>query len=197
MWTAASWPTSASSPEDSGPLPEGNYSCVLIKKTGSLMSIDTLDRLAEFGLSEGRDYIKRGVAVEKGIIAVIDGAAVPALDEKEFIYTVADGTQFWANRTEAVAGQYVRMSLAYEIDDRYESADETVTFELPEGMTFIERSLTVDGKAFSCTVTEHSGMQTAAVPVGRRTGTIRFNVIFVLKSRKCDIIYRPSVHGSD
>ena len=161
----------------SDPLPDGNYSCVLMGKTDFLRNVDTLTRLAEFGLTEETDYIRLDVIINKGLITQINGVVVPLLNINNFVYTVADNTRLWANRMEAVTGQYVQMRLMYEIDEKYTTSDETMMIEIPEGMTFVERSLTLNGRACGCQVTDHDGVQTVTVPVNSRKSILRFYVL--------------------
>ena len=169
-----------------GQLPAGAYSVVLMEKTSLLTSVDHLAKFDEFGLSEeNKDYVKKNVTVEEGVIRVLGDITVPDFDESKLYYTVENNTRVWAGSSRAVTGQYVTMRAMYEIADQYTTSGETVLLDIPAGMTFIEGSLTVNGRPAACTVTENpDGGSSVSVPVNTAKGTLRFYVLPVSAGTK-------------
>ena len=169
-----------------GQLPAGAYTVVLMEKTSLLTSVDHLARFDEFGLSEeNKDFVKKNVTVEEGVIRVLGEITVPDFDESKLYYTVENNTRVWAGSSRAVTGQYVTMRAMYEIADQYTTSGETVLLDIPAGMTFIEGSLTVNGRPAACTVTENpDGGSSVSVPVNTAKGTLRFYVLPVSAGTK-------------
>lgn len=154
-------------------LPEGEYTLVVIKKTSLLSSVDRLDTLSGFGLEKDKDFAQVSVEVKNGFITELKEVKVSALDESKLYYTVRENTSFWASTNSPVTGQYVTMRAQYEISSKYTSSEECVQFDLPDDVTMVERSLTVDGKSRGCTVSGNH----VTVNVGKKKGTIRFYVL--------------------
>ncbi len=161
----------------SEPLARGDYAVVVLEWTPVLRSVDSLQRLAQAGLVEQADYALRAVSVDDGVITEVGGVEVPDLDEARFAYTIQDKTMLLANKSEATAWQYVTMKASYEVDEKHRSEGQTVSLEIPAGMVFVSRSLTVDGKPATCTVVDDAGGCTVSVPVNQASGTVRFYVI--------------------
>ncbi len=128
----------------SAALPEGNYRLVLMKKTTLLRSVQSMDKLLQMGLAANTDYVCKDVEVANGYITAIDGVTVPALDESKLYYTVAQSTHFTSSASSATLGKYIQMRLEYAIDPQYQSADEYVTVDIPEGVVFVENSLALN-----------------------------------------------------
>ena len=157
----------------SSAVPAGNYTLVLMKKTSLLRSVDSLDKLSELGLKKDTDYAQMSVTVEKGVITDIREVIVPVLDESKLYYTVSEETNLWTNMNSAITGQYITIRAKYEIDSKYTTTDENLQIELPEDMTLVEKSLTVDGKSKVCAISGN----TVTVNVNQKKGTIRFYVL--------------------
>lgn len=164
----------------SRPLLEGNYIAVLMQKTDLLRSVSTIDKLAEFGLSENADYTVKNISVSNGVITDVGTINIPALDESKLYYTVPENTLFTANSLSMPVGKYVIMRCAYEIDSQYSSANETVTIELPDDMDFISGSLTVDGKLVTCA----KNGNTIEIHANKKSGIIRFYTVATAKGQK-------------
>ena len=163
---------------ESGSLPQGSYMAVFLEKSSLLRSVESIAMLGMMGLSPTTDYTLCTVQVSNGSVTVVDGIKVPAFDESKLYYTVADQTRVWANYKAASTGQYVTVRAMYEIDEKYASEGETLLLEIPEGLTFVERSLTVGGKSAACTVAENEdGTASVTIPVNARKSTVRFYVL--------------------
>ena len=161
-----------------GALPEGTFTFVLMEKTSLLRSVDSYGKLAEFGLNPDTDFAAFDAEVKNGKIRVIDGAEVPAFDESKLYYTLKDSTRVWANVSRTTTGQYVTVRAQYEIDPKHTSTQETLLLEIPAGMTFVEKSLTLNSRASLCTVTANAdGTTSVSVPVNAAKGTARFYVL--------------------
>jgi hypothetical protein len=119
------------------------------------------------------------------VIRVLGEITVPDFDESKLYYTVENNTRVWVGSSRAVTGQYVTMRAMYEIADQYTTSGETVLLDIPAGMTFIEGSLTVNGRPAACTVTENpDGGSSVSVPVNTAKGTLRFYVLPVSAGTK-------------
>lgn len=164
---------SVSSGYTGDPLPQGNYKAVFIKKTDLLRSVSTIEKLGEYGLTNGTDYITKNISITPGVITDVGSVKVPTLNESKLYYTVSENTFFTASNISPLVGKYVVMRCSYEIDKKYTSADEKVTIELPDNVNFTIGSLTVDGTKAAYTSDTHS----VTVPVNKKSGVIRFYVV--------------------
>ncbi|SDK83230.1 Fibronectin type III domain-containing protein, partial [Sarcina sp. DSM 11001] len=165
----------------SKPLSAGDYTLVLIEKTALLQGLDSFGRLAELGLAEGTDFVRQNVTINNGVITVLENVTVPDLDETKLYYTVDNATRFWTAAGKVTTGQYVTLRATYEIDRQKaaQTSGETLTFEIPDGLTFVQGSLTSDGRAAACTVQEDDETGSTQVTVRMNTGkgTVRFYVV--------------------
>ena len=182
-----------------GPLPAGQYTFVLMEKTSMLRGADSLSKLGDLGLTAGTDYAKETLQVQNGLITAQDGITVPDFDETKLYYTVEENTRFWANLSTAVTGQYVTMRASYEIDGKHVSSDQQLRFEIPAGMEFKPDSLTVDGRAASCsTEAGEDGGTTVTVPMaGKARGTVRFYVMPTSSGSKKTYAYLSFKKGGE
>ena len=171
---------SVSSDYTSKPLPSGRYSVVLIQKTDLMSSVSTLSKLADFGMRENVDYILKEISISNGIVSVLDSINVPVLDESKLYYTVSQNTNFTANTASPYAGRYVMMRCEYQIDEKYVSKNETVTIELPDGVSFVKNSLTVNSKAKSYSIDDNK----LIIPSNSNQAVIRFYVAATNIGRK-------------
>jgi len=157
----------------SAPLPADTYTCVIMQKTSLLRSVNSYSALAEYGLSKGTDYLEESVTVKNGVITVLSDLQVPVFDVTKLYFTNAENTRFVSNMTTAATGQYVTLHALYEIEDKHKCSDEAVRLIIPEGLTFVEGSLTVNGKSSACTIDG----DTITVHVGEKKGAVRFYVL--------------------
>ncbi len=156
----------------SEPLEAGGYKLVLIEKTSLLRNISSISKLTEIGLTQGTDYIVENVNIVNGAIAVIDSVTVPDFDESKLFYTVKENTSFAANSSTAVAGKYIVMRAEYKIDPKYQTTGQYVTFDLPEGVSFTDGSLALNGKVYPYTKNGNE----IKVFTNDVSGTVRFYV---------------------
>ena len=171
---------SISSNYESNPLTEGEYTALLIKKTDLLRSVSELSKLAEFGLAENTDYVVKRFNITNGTVTELGEIAVPSFDESKLYYTVADSTLFTANASSVSVGRYVIMRCAYKIDDKHRSSNESVTIELPDGVSFVTRSLTLNGRAKVYSIEGNK----VTVSTKNNEGVIRFYVTATNKGQK-------------
>ena len=168
----------ASSAYTAKALPAGTYSAVIMERTSLLKSVDSFERFAEMGLSEGTDFVTVRSEVKNGVVTVTDGIDVPAFDESKLYFTVAENTFVTVNYQKAATGQYVTVRVRYEIDETYESRKEAVRVEIPANLGFVERSLTVGSKLSACTTVENAdGTVSVTIPTNEKKGTVRFYVL--------------------
>ncbi|MBQ6831684.1 MAG: leucine-rich repeat protein [Oscillospiraceae bacterium] len=153
-------------------LAAGQYTLVLLQKTGLLRSVPSLSALKQYGLVAGTDYARTTVTVENGVLTQLDSVFVPALDLSKLYYTVEENTYFTASKSLAFAGEYIVLRVAYEIDSKFPSSGQQVHIRLPEQLTFEGSSLTLDGKAHPYTLDSNE----LIVNTNRRKGVIRFYI---------------------
>ena len=164
----------------SKPLTAGSYTAVLIKKTDLLRSVSDISNLAEFGLTENNDYFAKSIVITNGKITEAGNVEVPSLDESKLYYTIPEKTMFTASVNSAAVGRYIVMRCAYEIDEKYDSADEKVLIDLPEGVDFVGSSLTLDGKIAAYS----KNGRLIEIVTDKRTGVIRFYTVATEKGQK-------------
>lgn len=169
----------------SAPLKPGKYRVTVMCKTSLLPGISQIERLEDIGLAEGTDYVKFEATVSKGVITELSGINVPKLDEGKLYYTVPNHTYFVSSYSKITAGQYLTMRAAYKIDSQYQSSGQTVRFEIPSGVEFVENSLTVNGKPSTYSVNGNS----LEVIVNDSQGVIRFHVLAVEKGAQTAFAY--------
>jgi len=151
---------------------EGEYTLLFIKKTDLLRSVKKLDRLSDFGLAEDIDYITKNITVETGKVTTVENVVVPVLDESKLYYTVEEKTKVTVNNSSAVVGRYVTVRVEYKIDEKHYSQGERVNIELPEEVSFIDNSLSVNGKIHPYSVADKN----ISVQTNVSEGVIRFYV---------------------
>ncbi len=126
-------------------LPEGNYKVVIIEKTQMLHRVSDISKLEEMGLTAGEDYILGSISVANGKVSELEAADVPEIDEAKLYYTVQDSTDFTSSRYELSQGKLLTLRAEYVIKEEFASKNEYVLISLPEGTSFIEGSVTVNG----------------------------------------------------
>jgi len=151
----------------------GTYTMVLLAQTNLLRSVAKLSALDDFGLVAGTDYVKKTISVSDGMITEISDVTVPALNEDTFSYINTDGTSFVANHSSIAVGQFVTMRLEYEVNESASNALSKVIFHLPEGITFVDGSLSVNGKIAQYSKTDNQ----IAVSTNANKGIIRFYIL--------------------
>lgn len=132
---------------DSGELSAGNYTGIVVTKSNLLTKVASLSVLQDYGLVSGTDYAEFSFAVKDNEITPVTNIEVPKLNEEKLLYTVPENTSFTSNYTEVTAGRYNVFRLEYEIDPKYQTDNQTVTVELPEGTAFVPGSLSLNNKA--------------------------------------------------
>ncbi len=154
-------------------LADGRYDVVIIEKTNLLTAVSDIKKLEKFGLEKDKDYLLYEAKVKNGEIADFGTVSAVDFDESKLIYTVPESTNFTSNNTSVVSGKYITMKAAYKIDEKYETENQTVTIEIPEGLTFVEDSLNVNSKVHNYSFDG----TTVEVKVNEPEGVIRFYVI--------------------
>lgn len=150
----------------------GEYTLVFLEKTGLLRRVDKLSRLTGFGLKANADYVTKAVTIRSGEITTVSGVAVPELDESKLYYTVAGRAGFHASPAAVAAGQYILLRAEYELDSKYSTDGQTVLISLPEGISPVSGSVTVNGRAAAYSVSGN----TVQVPANTRYGVVRLYV---------------------
>lgn len=152
-------------------MPEGEYKLVFMKKTNLLSNVENISRLSEMGLTEGTDYILKTASVKNGAESNIGDVAVPELDENNLYYTVNEDTGLTAASTEIAVGGVVRIKAEYKIKPQYDTSEQKVIFNIPEGMYLIDNCISLDGAAISHYTADGSSV---IVYTNKESGVIRF-----------------------
>ncbi|MCD8049335.1 MAG: leucine-rich repeat protein [Clostridia bacterium] len=134
---------------------DGNYSVVFIEKNSILRSFSSIAKLSEFGLVEGEDYCLVDVGIESGMITEISGVDVPSLDTSKFLYTDSDNTSVSISKSDMTTGNIALLRVEYKISDTYNSNNEELIFDIPEGMDLLTGGVTLDGKSVVYTQDEN------------------------------------------
>lgn len=163
----------ASSSFETNPLPDGNYTLILMQKTDIFSAVSDISRLDAMGMENGTDYIRVDAETRSGRIETIPKLSVPEFDEGRLCFTVKDSTKLTAANLKASAGKYISMRAEYEIDERYESENESVSVILPENIVPAAGSVTVNNNASAYTYED--GVLT--VHTNSNPAVVRFYVI--------------------
>ena len=163
----------------SDPLPEGEYLLVFIKKTDLFRNVSNFSKLAEFGLVADTDYVVRTIQINNGEVIDLGVVSVPILDESKLYYTIAENTKFTSNVTSPQVGRYIVMRCEYKIDPKYSTEDQFITIELPDGIEFVNASLTFNGKQKTCTV----DADTILIHTNQSEGVLRFYIVSTLAEK--------------
>ena len=126
-------------------LASGAYKCVFIKKTSLLRRVSDISRLTELGLRGGQDFVTVEASVENGIITEVGNITVPSFDESKLYYTDDEKTMLSASRYSLTQGKLLTLKAEYSIEDRYDAAEQYVEIVMPDGVQFIENSVTLNG----------------------------------------------------
>ncbi len=151
-------------------MPDGKYSVVFIEKNSLLRSVPSMEKLDEYGLKNGEDYMSENVNITAGVVSEISGLSVPALDTEKLSYTVSENTSVTANKSSIVTGNFVTVRAEYKIDGKYDANEEEIVIELPEGTELIDGSVTADGKTAAYSVNNNA----VTVKTGKPSSIIRF-----------------------
>lgn len=129
----------------SEPLLAGTYSLVVLLNTPVFSGVSSMDMLDTLGLKEGTDYLAKTVQIADGVITNLGAVRVSDFDASSFSYTVPDATGCASKKDQIAVGSLLSVRMEYAIKDEYSSEEEKVILDLPEGLSVISGSLTVDG----------------------------------------------------
>ncbi|MBR2576380.1 MAG: S-layer homology domain-containing protein [Firmicutes bacterium] len=147
----------------------GTYTVVLMKKTRLLRAISSLSRLDELGLRSGSDYIRKNVTIKNGEptdleVDRIPETQIPSLvPEKQLSFT--------AGAAKVPVGNFVTLRASYDLGENENG--EQIRFDIPEGLTVVNNSVTVDGSVHPYTYS--SGV--LRVSTNKSRAVVRFGVI--------------------
>ena len=154
-------------------LPDGDYTLILTEKSSALPTVSSLESLSELGLTPESDYKQSKISVNSGVITDLGTLTVPELNESKLFHTVAANTFISTSARSAAAGRYISVRVQYELESQYDASDELIFVEIPDGLTFVENSVSKDSK--SCPYTFDGRILT--VMTGKKAGTIRLYVL--------------------
>ena len=167
---------------ESIPLPAGKYYVIAMDNVSMAEHISMRSQLSKFGLVSGTDYVQKSVTVSAGKIASVSSLLVPSFSGENLDYLVSGKSSFTVSSSSPVVGQYIAMSLKYEIDAKYVASHPKIRISLSDGLAFIAGSLTVNGQsAASTNVDNQITIETAD---GTAEGNIRFYVLPTAKGEK-------------
>ncbi len=114
-------------------LTEGDYTVVLMEKTGLLRSVSNRKELDDLGLTEGEDYVTVKAAVRNGMLTVLSEITVPVLDRSKISYVDEKGTSVRSEKTSLSPGEMFSLKISYQIAADKDTEAESVRLKLPEG----------------------------------------------------------------
>lgn len=125
-------------------LRDGVYTLVSMGSSDYFNAIYSLSQLAAVGLVEGADYVKHAVAVESGVVSVVEIESVPTFNESKLYYTDGD-TRFTVNKTSATAGNYLTLTGKIDFKEEYASkvSNVSMVIDIPESAVFVDNSVMV------------------------------------------------------
>ena len=172
------WMTAAEkvgSQVDTGPLPDGVYSVVLIGESSFFAYPNTLDGLTLAGLAEGTDFVLQTAQVSCCSVMEITPDSVPFFDESRFYYTDPGATAFSASKTVLSAGQFFTLRSCAAFQEQYagQVSDVRWVFELPEQLEYYAGTLSVGGSTEIGYTCEDNNL---VIPVEDPTAVVRFCV---------------------
>lgn len=153
-------------------LPSGQYTVVVLEDNDIITRTSSLAILSELGLKEGVDYIALSISVQEGIVTDIDPISVPVFDSSKYCYFDMERTELSASLQSMIQGKITTLKVSFDVKDEYEAAngeEYTVKFAIPDGVEFIENSVTVNGRAHSYS----KDGNIISVPVEKNGSTIR------------------------
>ena len=126
-------------------LPEGEYTALFIQDSEYLSGLSSLEVLNALKLKDA-DYITKNIRIKNGEITNAGEIKVPSFDETKLYYTIADKTGIYLNETSVITGKYLITKVQYKIDERYDSSEEKLVIELPDGIELVDNSMTFKSK---------------------------------------------------
>ena len=125
-------------------LKAGRYTILTMGKSDFFNDIYSLAGFGEAGLVAGTDYVKTSVEVKDGVVSVAKYAVVPFFDESKLYYT-GDNTNFSANKSVVVAGNYITLTTNIDFKSLYAAnvSDVKLLVDLPQSMSVVNGSMMV------------------------------------------------------
>lgn len=154
------------------PMPAGNYTFIVIQNTPLISGLSSLNMLDSLALKEGEDYLRLSVEITDGVITDLGKITVPDFEGTALRYTVAEATGCVAKQSEVPVGALLSVRAEYKILDSYQTSAEKLVLPLPEGVSVIAGSLTVDGFKTNF-LTENN---TVTVETGKKSAVVRFYI---------------------
>lgn len=138
-------------------LQDGNYYLLSMGKSNYFNSLNTIKKIAQTGLIQGKDYILDNINVSSGKVSVISNEAIPVLNEAVLYYT-DDRTSFGLNKTKVTAGNYVTIQSTVYFKDGFKDKVKNVELivDMPDGASFIENSVMEGLRTSSYSVDDNS-----------------------------------------
>ncbi len=142
-------------------LEEGDYSLVLLKRSGLLSGVSELSRFEAFGLEAGKDYLSISVTVDDGVIAELGSRTVPELDISRLNRTSSADVS--VSKSAGMApGETFMVRMAYELPEGAAAASQ-LQLVLPQGVEVSGAFGSLNGRAVSFTY--DAAARTVTIPV--------------------------------
>ena len=151
----------------------GNYTAVIMEKTTLLSNINNISALDDMGLKEKTDYIAKPLTIKAGAITNLGNVNVPLLDETKLFYTDTENTSVYLSKNKTTIGFLLQVTAKYKLKDDFDGSVKNITIELPENVSFVEKSLIVRGADAKYS---YNG-KTLTVFTDKTEGLIRFCVM--------------------
>jgi len=155
-------------------LSDGLYTIVSLVDNNIFRSILNLSDLSASGLSEGKDYIKSSVKVQRGVIDTLSIPVIPSVDLSQFSY-IGSNAYIRVNKATVVAGNYLTLSAMADFKPLYADKVSQVKLiiELPNNCNFVNNSV-MTGKSMGGYTVDGSQI---TIPLNSITDQVKFCVI--------------------
>lgn len=171
-------------------LEDGNYTLVSMGQSDLMSSVLRLSNFAEIGLSDGKDFVKNSVKVERGKLTEVKISEVPAFDESLFYYTNSS-TAFSTNKSSITTGNYLTLRAVIDFKGVYKAniSNVALVVDLPEACDFVEQSVilgpnllpyTIDNNRLTIQLGKYYNSQTrfCVIPTAGGTFNATASVVF-------------------
>ena len=162
---------------NSGYLQSDEYTVILLKSSGELWRLDSLNQFDERGFIEDTDYIKYIVEVNEGEITALKPKVIPTVDENRISFFDKSETMITSNSQIVSQNGLLEIRIQYKFKDRYSEENITrksIKVDIPEELDFIDNSLVIDNKLSKYNISNNR--ETLTVPINNMSGVIKFNV---------------------
>ncbi len=151
-------------------LPDGDYTVIMMNKSGRYSAPRTLEDFDKYGLEENKDYIKTSVKIERGKTTKLEDVVIPDMDEDKASIFKRSSTYVRVNKSSVTIGQYAVVYVDYLLKDNIVTDDLALELSVPSNnLKPAHSSVTVDGKSVYLNVIDSD---TIHIPLKKNSGYV-------------------------